>query len=113
VTPSWRPTAIARRGSPSRSLRQPAGQLHLAHRPEFGWLLRLLEQHGERPSRWAPTLGGTAALWVFTDTLGIPVAVDPAANSDNPAARLTNTTCCATPKKKTALYADVVGSRPA
>ena len=56
-------------------------------RPEFGWLLRLLEQHGDAEAVALPTLGGTLPLWVFTETLGHSRAVDPRRQQRQPAAR--------------------------
>jgi len=61
---------------------QPASYTSPA-RPEFGWLLRLLEEHwGEEPVA-LPVLGGTLPLHVFSDVLGIPCLWIPAANSNN------------------------------
>ncbi len=51
-------------------------------RPEFGWLLRLLEEDGDEAVA-LPTLCGTLPAHVFTDVLGIPSFWLPSANSDN------------------------------
>ena len=82
-------------------------------RPEFGWLLRLLEQHGGAEPVALPTLGGTLPLWVFTETLGIPALWIPAANSDNQQHDVNEHFVLRHFFMQTALYADVVGSRPA
>ena len=66
----------------ARTAGQPASYTS-PDRPEFGWLLRLLAEHGDAEPVALPTLGGTLPLWVFTETLGIPVLWIPAANSDN------------------------------
>jgi acetylornithine deacetylase/succinyl-diaminopimelate desuccinylase-like protein len=82
-------------------------------RPEFGWLLRLLEQHGDAEPVALPTLGGTLPLWVFTETLGIPALWIPAANSDNQQHDVNEHYVLRHFFAQTALYTDVVGSRPA
>ena len=82
-------------------------------RPEFGWLLRLLEQHGDAEPVALPTLGGTLPLWVFTETLGIPALWIPAANSDNQQHDINEHYVLRHFFQQTALYADVVASRPA
>ena len=82
-------------------------------RPEFGWLLRLLEQHGDAEPVALPTLGGTLPLWVFTESLGIPALWIPAANSDNQQHDVNEHYVLRHFFAQTALYADVVGSRPA
>ena len=69
-----------------KTRRQPASYTSPA-RPEFGWLLRLLEQHGDAEAVALPTLGGTLPLWVFTETLGHPGALDPRRQQRQPAAR--------------------------
>jgi acetylornithine deacetylase/succinyl-diaminopimelate desuccinylase-like protein len=61
---------------------QPASYTSPA-RPEFGWLLRLLEEVGDTEAIAMPTLGGTLPAWVFTERLGIPSFWIPSANSDN------------------------------
>jgi acetylornithine deacetylase/succinyl-diaminopimelate desuccinylase-like protein len=81
-------------------------------RPEFGWLLRLLEQHGDAEPVALPTLGGTLPLWVFTETLGIPALWIPAANSDNQQHDVNEHFVLRHFFQQTALYADVVSSRP-
>jgi acetylornithine deacetylase/succinyl-diaminopimelate desuccinylase-like protein len=82
-------------------------------RPEFGWLLRLLEQHGDAEPVALPTLGGTLPLWVFTETLGIPALWIPAANSDNQQHDVNEHYVLRHFFTQTALYTDVVASRPA
>jgi acetylornithine deacetylase/succinyl-diaminopimelate desuccinylase-like protein len=82
-------------------------------RPEFGWLLRLLEQHGGEEPVALPTLGGTLPLWVFTETLGIPALWIPAANSDNQQHDVNEHFVLRHFFGQIALYADVVASRPA
>jgi len=82
-------------------------------RPEFGWLLRLLEQHGDAEAVALPTLGGTLPLWVFTETLGIPALWIPAANSDNQQHDVNEHYVLRHFYMQMALYADIVGSRPA
>jgi hypothetical protein len=61
---------------------QPASYTSPA-RPEFGWVLRLLEEVADTPPIAMPTLGGTLPAWVFTEQLGIPSFWIPSANSDN------------------------------
>jgi acetylornithine deacetylase/succinyl-diaminopimelate desuccinylase-like protein len=61
---------------------QPASYTSPA-RPEFGWLLRLLEEVADAEPVALPTLGGTLPAWVFTDLLGVPAFWIPSANSDN------------------------------
>ena len=58
------------------------------------------------------TLGGTLPLWVFTDTLGIPALWIPAANSDNQQHDVNEHFVLRHFFQQTALYADVVSSRP-
>jgi acetylornithine deacetylase/succinyl-diaminopimelate desuccinylase-like protein len=82
-------------------------------RPEFGWLLRLLEQHGDTEPVALPTLGGTLPLWVFTETLGIPALWIPAANSDNQQHDVNEHFVLRHFFQQIALYSDVVASRPA
>lgn len=95
-----------------RTAAQPASYTSPT-RPEFGWLLRLLEQHGDAEPVALPTLGGTLPLWVFTETLGIPALWIPAANSDNQQHDVNEHFVLRHFFQQTALYADVVGSRPA
>ena len=57
-------------------------------RPEFGWLLRLLEQQADAEPVALPILGGTLPLHVFTDVLGMPCLWIPAANRRGPAGPL-------------------------
>jgi acetylornithine deacetylase/succinyl-diaminopimelate desuccinylase-like protein len=65
-----------------RTSGQPASYTSPA-RPEFAWLLRLLQEVGDAPAIAMPTLGGTLPAWVFTELLGIPSFWIPSANSDN------------------------------
>ena len=95
-----------------RTAAQPASYTSPT-RPEFGWLLRLLEQHGGDEPVALPTLGGTLPLWVFTETLGIPALWIPAANSDNQQHDVNEHFVLRHFFQQAALYADVVGSRPA
>jgi acetylornithine deacetylase/succinyl-diaminopimelate desuccinylase-like protein len=95
-----------------KMLSQPASYTSPT-RPEFGWLLRLLEQHGDADPVALPTLGGTLPLWVFTETLGIPALWIPAANSDNQQHDVNEHYVLRHFFAQTALYADVVASRPA
>jgi acetylornithine deacetylase/succinyl-diaminopimelate desuccinylase-like protein len=81
-------------------------------RPEFGWLLRLLEQHGDAEAVALPTLGGTLPLWVFTETLGIPALWIPAANSDNQQHDVNEHYVLKHFFAQIGLYADIVASRP-
>jgi acetylornithine deacetylase/succinyl-diaminopimelate desuccinylase-like protein len=81
-------------------------------RPEFGWLLRLLEQHGDAEPVALPTLGGTLPLWVFTESLGIPALWIPAANSDNQQHDVNEHYVLRHFFGQTALYARIVASRP-
>jgi hypothetical protein len=90
---------------------QPASYTSPA-RPEFGWLLRLLEQHGDTEPVALPTLGGTLPLWVFTETLGIPALWIPAANSDNQQHDVNEHFVLRHFFQQIALYADIVSSRP-
>ena len=88
---------------------QPASYTSPA-RPEFGWLLRLLEQHGGAEPVALPTLGGTLPLWVFTETLGIPALWIPAANSDNQQHDVNEHYVLRHFYRQIALYADIVAS---
>jgi acetylornithine deacetylase/succinyl-diaminopimelate desuccinylase-like protein len=94
-----------------RTAAQPASYTS-PNRPEFGWLLRLLERHGDAAPVALPTLGGTLPLWVFTETLGIPALWIPAANSDNQQHDVNEHYVLRHFFAQTALYADVVASRP-
>jgi acetylornithine deacetylase/succinyl-diaminopimelate desuccinylase-like protein len=96
----------------ARTVSQPASYTSPA-RPEFGWLLRLLEARGDGEPVALPTLGGTLPLWVFTETLGIPALWIPAANSDNQQHDVNEHFVLRHFFQQTALYADIVGSRPA
>jgi acetylornithine deacetylase/succinyl-diaminopimelate desuccinylase-like protein len=95
-----------------RTAGQPASYTSPS-RPEFGWLLRLLEEHGDAPPVALPTLGGTLPLWVFTETLGIPALWIPAANSDNQQHDVNEHYVLKHFFAQTALYAAIVSSRPA
>jgi len=90
---------------------QPASYTSPA-RPEFGWLLRLLEEHwGEEPVA-LPVLGGTLPLHVFSDVLGIPCLWIPAANSNNQQHDVNEHYVLRHFYRQTALYAAIVSSRP-
>jgi len=54
-----------------------------ARRPEFAWLLRLLEAQGDGAPVTVPILGGTLPTWVITDILAVPTIILPCANCDN------------------------------
>ena len=90
---------------------QPASYTSPA-RPEFGWLLRLLEQQDEGEPIALPILGGTLPLYVFTESLGIPALWIPAANSGNQQHDVNEHYVLRHFFQQTALYADVVASRP-
>jgi len=81
-------------------------------RPEFGWLLRLLEEHGDEEPVALPVLGGTLPLHVFTDVLGIPCLWIPAANSNNQQHDVNEHYVLRHFYRQTALYAAIVSSRP-
>ena len=81
-------------------------------RPEFGWLLRLLEEHGDEEPVALPILGGTLPLHVFTDVLGIPCLWIPAANSGNQQHDINEHYVLRHFYRQTALYAAIVSSRP-
>jgi acetylornithine deacetylase/succinyl-diaminopimelate desuccinylase-like protein len=91
---------------------QPASYTSPA-RPEFGWLLRLLAEHGDADPVALPTLGGTLPLWVFTETLGIPALWIPAANSDNQQHDVNEHFVLKHFFGQIALYDAIVSSRPA
>jgi acetylornithine deacetylase/succinyl-diaminopimelate desuccinylase-like protein len=90
---------------------QPASYTSPA-RPEFGWLLRLLEEHGDEEPVALPILGGTLPLHVFTDVLGIPCLWIPAANSNNQQHDVNEHYGLRHFYRQTALYAAIVSSRP-
>jgi acetylornithine deacetylase/succinyl-diaminopimelate desuccinylase-like protein len=90
---------------------QPASYTSPA-RPEFGWLLRLLEEHGGEEPIALPILGGTLPLHVFTDVLGIPCLWIPAANSNNQQHDVNEHYVLRHFYRQTALYAAIVSSRP-
>ena len=81
-------------------------------RPEFGWLLRLLEQQGDGEPVALPILGGTLPLHVFTDVLGMPALWIPGANSDNQQHDVNEHYVLRHFYNQTALYAAIVSSRP-
>src|SRR5215470_5908651 len=81
-------------------------------RPEFGWLLRLLEEHGGEEPVALPILGGTLPLHVFTDVLGIPCLWIPAANSNNQQHDVNEHYVLRHFYRQTRLYAAIVSSRP-
>jgi acetylornithine deacetylase/succinyl-diaminopimelate desuccinylase-like protein len=90
---------------------QPASYTAPA-RPEFGWLLRLLEEHGDEEPVALPVLGGTLPLHVFTDVLGIPCLWIPAANSNNQQHDINEHYVLKHFYRQTALYTAIVSSRP-
>ena len=90
---------------------QPASYTSPA-RPEFGWLLRLLEEHGGEEPVALPILGGTLPLHVFTDVLGIPCLWIPAANSNNQQHDVNEHYILRHFYRQTRLYAAIVSSRP-
>ncbi|MGH7275794.1 MAG: peptidase dimerization domain-containing protein, partial [Candidatus Rokuibacteriota bacterium] len=90
---------------------QPASYTSPA-RPEFGWLLRLLEQQDDGEPVALPILGGTLPLHVFTDVLGMPALWIPAANSNNQQHDINEHYVLWHFYKQTALYAAIVSSRP-
>jgi acetylornithine deacetylase/succinyl-diaminopimelate desuccinylase-like protein len=90
---------------------QPASYTSPA-RPEFGWLLRLLEEHGGEEPIALPILGGTLPLHVFTDVLGIPCLWIPAANSNNQQHDVNEHYVLRHFYRQTTLYAAIVSSRP-
>jgi acetylornithine deacetylase/succinyl-diaminopimelate desuccinylase-like protein len=90
---------------------QPASYTSPA-RPEFGWLLRLLEEHGGEEPVALPVLGGTLPLHVFTDVLGIPCLWIPAANSNNQQHDVNEHYVLRHFYRQTQLYAAIVSSRP-
>jgi acetylornithine deacetylase/succinyl-diaminopimelate desuccinylase-like protein len=90
---------------------QPASYTSPA-RPEFGWLLRLLEEHGGEEPVALPILGGTLPLHVFTDVLGIPCLWIPAANSNNQQHDVNEHYVLRHFYRQTTLYAAIVSSRP-
>ena len=90
---------------------QPASYTSPA-RPEFGWLLRLLEEHGGEEPVALPILGGTLPLHVFTDVLGIPCLWIPAANSNNQQHDVNEHYVLRHFYRQTRLYAAIVSSRP-
>lgn len=90
---------------------QPASYTSPA-RPEFGWLLRLLEQQDDGEPLALPILGGTLPLHVFTDVLGIPALWIPAANSGNQQHDINEHYVLRHFYRQTELYAAIVSSRP-
>ena len=95
-----------------RTSGQPASYTSPA-RPEFGWLLRLLEQQDDGEPVALPILGGTLPLHVFTDILGIPALWIPAANSGNQQHDVNEHYVLGHFYRQVALYAAIVSSRPA
>src|SRR5438094_1990880 len=81
-------------------------------RPEFGWLLRLLEEQGDAEPVALPILGGTLPLHVFTDVLGMPCLWIPAANSNNQQHDINEHYVLRHFYQQTALYRLIVSSRP-
>jgi acetylornithine deacetylase/succinyl-diaminopimelate desuccinylase-like protein len=90
---------------------QPASYTSPA-RPEFGWLLRLLEQQDDGEPLALPILGGTLPLHVFTQVLGIPALWIPAANSGNQQHDVNEHYVLRHFYRQTELYAAIVSSRP-
>jgi len=90
---------------------QPASYTSPA-RPEFGWLLRLLEFVGGGEPVALPILGGTLPLHVFTEALGIPALWVPAANSDNQQHDVNEHYVLRHFFGQMALYGAIVSSRP-
>jgi len=90
---------------------QPASYTSPA-RPEFGWLLRLLEQQDDGEPVALPILGGTLPLHVFTQVLGIPALWIPAANSGNQQHDVNEHYVLRHFYRQTELYAAIVSSRP-
>jgi hypothetical protein len=90
---------------------QPASYTSPA-RPEFGWLLRLLEEHSDEEPVALPILGGTLPLHVFTDVLGIPCLWIPAANSNNQQHDINEHYVLRHFYRQIELYAAIVSSRP-
>jgi acetylornithine deacetylase/succinyl-diaminopimelate desuccinylase-like protein len=90
---------------------QPASYTSPA-RPEFGWLLRLLEQQDDGEPLALPILGGTLPLHVFTEVLGMPALWIPAANSGNQQHDINEHYVLRHFYRQTELYAAIVSSRP-
>jgi acetylornithine deacetylase/succinyl-diaminopimelate desuccinylase-like protein len=90
---------------------QPASYTSPA-RPEFGWLLRLLEEQGDAEAVALPILGGTLPLHVFTDVLGMPCLWIPAANSNNQQHDINEHYVLRHFYQQTELYRLIVSSRP-
>jgi len=90
---------------------QPASYTSPA-RPEFGWLLRLLEEYGGEEPVALPILGGTLPLHVFTDVLGMPCLWIPAANSNNQQHDVNEHYRLRHFYRQSKLYAAIVSSRP-
>jgi len=97
----------ARRGDPPRShaaespftvrFASHPDQLTSPTRPEFGWLLRLLEQHGDAEPVASPPLAGPLPAMGVHGHARHPGAVDPGRQQRQPAnTTSTNTTCGAT-----------------
>lgn len=90
---------------------QPASYTSPA-RPEFGWLLRLLEQQDDGEPLALPILGGTLPLHVFTEVLGMPALWIPAANSGNQQHDINEHYVLRHFYRQTELYTAIVSSRP-
>jgi acetylornithine deacetylase/succinyl-diaminopimelate desuccinylase-like protein len=90
---------------------QPASYTSPA-RPEFGWLLRLLDEVGDTEPVAMPTLGGTLPAWVFTELLGIPSFWLPSANSDNQQHDVNEHYVLRHFYRQTDLYARIASTRP-
>jgi acetylornithine deacetylase/succinyl-diaminopimelate desuccinylase-like protein len=84
-----------------------------ASRPEFGWLLRLLEEVHDAEPVALPTLGGTLPAWVFTEVLGVPSFWIPSANSDNQQHDVNEHYVLGCFFRQIELYRAIASSRPA
>jgi acetylornithine deacetylase/succinyl-diaminopimelate desuccinylase-like protein len=90
---------------------QPASYTSPA-RPEFAWLLRLLDEQDDDEPVALPILGGTLPTWVFSEVLGLPVFLIPSANSGNQQHDINEHYVLRHFFQQTALYARIVSSRP-
>lgn len=91
---------------------QPASYT-ASSRPEFGWLLRLLEEVHDAEPVALPTLGGTLPAWVFTEELRIPSFWIPSANSDNQQHDVNEHYVLGCFFRQMELYRKIASSRPA
>lgn len=81
-------------------------------RPEFPWLLGLLAAQGDAEPVALPILGGTMPTHVFTEILGMPAFLIPAANSNNQQHDVNEHYVLRHFYQQTALYRRIVSSRP-